>query len=157
MCPARGSGPHPTPHPLSSEIIALRLLGRACLEVQRSPWLLVTHITVLSLLGSCGLQEGAHVLLGNSQWEGSRIHDGLAALGAQTGGLVTNSKPEGHQYKESQASLLQPGAMSTPIPTTQHLQLPAFSRKPGHPTTRPLMERSCAFVIVGATTSVLVW
>lgn len=76
--------------------------------MQRNSGLLVTHITILSLLGSCCLQEGGQVLLGNSQQEGPCIHNGLAALGeAPASGLVTDGKPERDTRVKSQVPLLQ--------------------------------------------------
>lgn len=87
---------HSTLPPLCCELLALRRLCWVCLGVQKSPWLLITHITILSLLGSCCLQEGAHVLLGNCQQEGPGNHNGLATLRAQASGLVTDGKSEGH-------------------------------------------------------------
>lgn len=79
------------PHNDSSSLSwthAVGLLSWGHLDVQRNPWLLVPHITVLILLGSRCLQEGGHELLGNSQQESPGIHNGLAAFRTPTSGLV---------------------------------------------------------------------
>lgn len=53
-----------------------------------------THLSILVLLGPCGLQKGAHELLGHGEQRRASVHDGLAALGAPARGLVSNEEPE---------------------------------------------------------------
>lgn len=76
--------------------------------MQRNPWLLVIHITILIILGSHCLQEGGHELLGNSQQESPCIHNGLAAFGTSISGLVAIANlTEAPVQRKSQVPLLQ--------------------------------------------------
>ena len=93
---------------------AVGLLSWGYLDVQRNHWFLVIHITILIILGSHCLQEGGHKLMGSSQQESPCIHNGLAAFGTPTSGLVTIANlTETPIQRKSQVPLLQTWALSS--------------------------------------------